>query len=143
MYGEKQKPCAEFDGVSLKGKKDLIMSPDNQHHGYSARPLSGIWAQAPFLHNGSVPTLYHLLVPEERPKSFIKSRLDYDSSLLGFAWDKQQSFTEGYLFDTESFPTFSNVGHDKDIKEGDKVFKLNWTDDKPSAMALIEYLKTL
>jgi len=143
MYGEKQKPCAEFDGVSLKGKKDLIMSPDNQHHGYSARPLSGIWAQAPFLHNGSVPTLYHLLVPEERPKSFIKSQLDYDSSLLGFAWDKQKSFTEGYLFDTESFPTFSNVGHDKDIKEGDKVFKLNWSNDKPSAMALIEYLKTL
>ncbi len=143
MYGKMQKPCAEFDGVSLKGKKDLIMSADDQHHGYSARPLSGIWAQAPFLHNGSVPTLYHLLMPQERPQSFIKSRLDYDSTLLGFAWDKQQSFTEGYLFDTTSFPTFSNTGHDKDIKEGDKVFKLNWSDDKPGAMALIEYLKTL
>ena len=143
MYGKKFKPCAEFDGVSLQGKKNLIISPSARHHGYNARPLSGIWAQAPFLHNGSVPTLYHLLVPAERPESFIKSRLDYDSKLLGFAWDKQQSFSEGYLFDTSSFPTFSNVGHDRDIEAGDKVFKLDWSDDKPSAMALIEYLKTL
>jgi mono/diheme cytochrome c family protein len=143
MYGEIQKPCAEFDGVSLKGKKDLIMSPDNQHHGYSARPLSGIWAQAPFLHNGSVPTLYHLLMPKERPTRFIKSQLDYDPELLGFAWDKQKPFTEGYLFDTTSFSTFSNAGHDKDIKEGNQVFKLDWSQDKLGAMAIIEYLKTL
>ena len=39
---------------------------------YKVRPLNGIWATPPYLHNGSVPTLYALLSPvEERPKKFI------------------------------------------------------------------------
>jgi cytochrome c peroxidase len=38
---------------------------------YKARPLDGIWATAPYLHNGSVPTLYDLLTPpDQRPASF-------------------------------------------------------------------------
>lgn len=143
MYDKTEKPCAEFDGVSLKGKKDLIMSPDDQHHGYNARPLSGIWAQAPYLHNGSVPTLYHLLVPEDRPIKFVKSRLDYDTQNVGFAWQASTDEKEGYLFDTSSFKTFNNKGHDTDIIENAKIFKLNWNDDKPGAMAIVEYLKTL
>ena len=143
MYNKPNKPCAEFDGVSLKGKKELIMSPNDEHHGYNARPLSGIWAQAPYLHNGSVPTLYHLLVPESRPTSFIKSALDYDTQNVGFAWQTNSNLKEGYLFDTTSFKTFSNKGHDTDILEDAKIYKLNWNDDKPGAMALVEYLKTL
>src|ERR1700694_4819378 len=54
---------------------------------YNALPLGGVWAQAPYLHNGSVPTLYHLLVPSERPTVFMKGRLDYDKKLVGYAWD--------------------------------------------------------
>lgn len=38
--------------------------------GYAAPPLEGIWASAPYLHNGSVPTLWHLMRPEERPVWF-------------------------------------------------------------------------
>lgn len=38
--------------------------------GYAAPPLTGIWASAPYLHNGSVPTLWHLMRPEERPVWF-------------------------------------------------------------------------
>jgi len=143
MFNKPNKPCAEFDGVSLKGKKDIIMSPNDEHHGYNARPLSGIWAQAPYLHNGSVPTLYHLLVPESRPTTFIKSALDYDTQNVGFAWQTNSNLKEGYLFDTSSFKTFSNKGHDTDILEDAKIYKLNWNDDKPGAMALVEYLKTL
>lgn len=143
MYDQPAKPCAEFDGVSLKGKKDLIMSPNDEHHGYNARPLSGIWAQAPYMHNGSVPTLYHLLVPESRPIKFVKSRLDYDTQNVGYAWQPSNNQTEGYMFDTSSFETFSNKGHDTDILEDAKIYKLNWNDDKPGAMALVEYLKTL
>ena len=145
LHGRDIKPCAEFDGVSLTGRKDVLMSPNDEHHGYNARPLSGIWAQAPYLHNGTVPTVYHLLVPEERPESFIKSRLDYDQKLLGFSWDPQQtsSSDEGYTFKINTIPALSNKGHDKDITEGKKIYRLDWSKDKQGAWAIIEYLKTL
>jgi hypothetical protein len=46
-------------------------APDSPLPVYKARPLNGIWATAPYLHNGSVPTLYDLLLPQkQRPKSF-------------------------------------------------------------------------
>lgn len=144
MAGNNRKPCSEFDGVTLSGKDSLIMSPNNQHHGYNARPLSGIWAQAPYLHNGSVPTIYHLLVPNERPNKFIKSQLNYDTSYLGFKWMAAEiDNNEGYLFNTESIPSFSNNGHDKNIIDERHTYKLDWSDDKDGAMAIIEYLKTL
>jgi mono/diheme cytochrome c family protein len=38
--------------------------------GYAAPPLTGIWASAPYLHNGSVPTLWHLMRPDDRPVWF-------------------------------------------------------------------------
>ena len=147
MKGVASKPCAEFDGVSLVGKKQLIISPNDQHHGYNARPLNGIWAQAPYLHNGSVPTVYHLLVPGERPASFHKSRLEYDQRNLGFAWTAPsstlQAKSNSYIFDSNSFSAFSNRGHDTDIEENGQRYKLDWSDDKAGAWALIEYLKTL
>ena len=121
------------------------MTPPKQHDGYNALPLVGLWAQAPYLHNGSVPTLYHLLVPNERPAVFVKSRLDYDKKLVGFAWNPSEATSnkEGYVFDTHLSPAMSNTGHDKDIQQDGKVFKLNWADDKEGAAAIIEYLKTL
>lgn len=145
--GKEITPCAEYEGVSLVGKKDLIMSPYKEHQGYNARPLSGIWAQAPYLHNGSVPTIYHLLVPESRPQVFVKSRLDYDKSYLGYAWDPAKTpasgIKEGYTFKVGAIPALSSKGHDKDLKEGNKTYRLNWSSDKEGAMAIIEYLKTL
>ena len=46
-------------------------APDSPIPVYKARPLNGIWATAPYIHNGSVPTLYDLLLPQkQRPKSF-------------------------------------------------------------------------
>jgi cytochrome c553 len=46
-------------------------APDEPVPVYKARPLNGIWATAPYLHNGSVPTLYDLLLPQiKRPKIF-------------------------------------------------------------------------
>ena len=143
MAGKKQKPCVEFDGVSLAGKEDVIMSPNNQHHGYNARPLSGVWAQAPYLHNGSVPTMYHLLVPNERPGTFIKSQLVYDTEKMGFVWDNKIQHSKGYEFDTTAIPVFSNKGHDKDITENGRAYKLDWSNDKQGAKAIIEYMKTL
>lgn len=94
--------------------------------GYAAAPLDGLWARAPYLHNGSVPNLTALLtVPAERPISFMRGSTRYDSVNVGFASDK------GTTFDT-SLPGNSSAGH-------------RWGTDLPSAdrTALIEYLKTL
>ncbi|HEU4560840.1 MAG TPA: di-heme-cytochrome C peroxidase [Longimicrobium sp.] len=52
---------------------------------WQSRPVSGIWATAPYLHNGSVPTLYDLLRPAaERPDSFIVGNPEYDPVKLGY-----------------------------------------------------------
>jgi hypothetical protein len=54
--------------------------------GYKADMLHGIWAQAPYLHNGSVPTLGQLICPSTRPKTFFRGNLYYDEALVGFEW---------------------------------------------------------
>lgn len=57
--------CAQFTDSAR------AFAPDSPVPMYKARPLNGIWASAPYLHNGSVPTLYDLMLPQkERPKSF-------------------------------------------------------------------------
>lgn len=52
--------------------------------GYVAPPLDGVWASAPYFHNGSVPTLYHVLFPEERPAAWkVKDYRAYDQKRAG------------------------------------------------------------
>jgi hypothetical protein len=52
---------------------------------YKARPLQGIWATAPYLHNGSVPTLYDLLLPPaQRPACFYTGTREYDPLVVGY-----------------------------------------------------------
>jgi mono/diheme cytochrome c family protein len=95
---------------------------------YKARPLNGIWATAPYLHNGSVPTLYDLLLPAgERPQTFAVGRMEYDPRKVGYVSDGQVPF----VVDT-SVPGNSNRGHayGAQLSDGDR-----W--------ALVEYLKTL
>jgi hypothetical protein len=54
--------------------------------GYKADMLHGIWAQAPYLHNGSVPTLGQLVCSATRPRRFLRGNLNYDEALVGFEW---------------------------------------------------------
>ena len=96
---------------------------------YLARPLTGVWATAPYLHNGSVPTLWHLLHPAQRPAKFIVGNREYDPAKLGYA-----TGGNGWTFDT-SQPGNSNIGH-----AGDK-YGTNLTEDQKAA--LLEYLKTI
>jgi hypothetical protein len=142
MYGRQVKPCAEFKGVSLAGKSHMAMRPLDEQRGYNATALKGVWAMAPYLHNGSVPTIYHLLMPQTRPSRFVKSRLDYDQKKLGFAWETEQG-EGGYVLDTSTFHAISNKGHDTDITLDGTTYRLDWSDDPQGAAALIEYLKTL
>lgn len=140
MHGSKRRPCQLFQGQKIK-PEDRMRPLGDQWGGYNATALKGVWASAPFLHNGSVPTLKDLLVPNERPTKFVKSALSYDTKQVGFAL--KEGFNEGYNFDTEAFHALSNKGHDQDVVVDEKVYKLDWSDDLDGAYALIEYLKTL
>lgn len=97
--------------------------------GYFTRPLLGLWATAPYLHNGSVPTLYDLLQPAaNRPKKFALGQREYDPKKVGFVEDVAKP---SWTFNA-TLPGNLNTGHEFGTKLSE--------DDKWS---LIEYLKTL
>jgi hypothetical protein len=99
--------------------------------GYSNMPLDGVWLRAPYLHNGSVPTLRDLLKPpSERPKTFIRGYNVYDFDNVGWVSSGPDAERTGFRFDT-SLRGNGNQGHDYGtrLSEADKS-------------ALIEYLKT-
>jgi hypothetical protein len=128
------------------------VSPDRQ--GYAAGPLDGIWARAPYLHNGSVPTLRHLLAPRnpgsQRPTKFVRGSIRYDTSNVGFGWelaDQAALLAEsptGVVFDT-GWDGASNRGHQADVTVNGKLQRLDWSgpDHKDELEDLLEYLKTL
>jgi mono/diheme cytochrome c family protein len=100
--------------------------------GYAAVPLDGLWLTAPYLHNGSVPTVADLLEPADaRPKKFWRGYDLYDSARLGFVTDGAAAERAGTPFDV-ALPGNSNTGHayGTDLSAEQK-------------RALLEYLKTL
>jgi hypothetical protein len=110
--------------------------------GYVAPILSGLWATAPYLHNGSVPTLWQFLNPELRTARFYVGGHALDFAAMGIAGQLGDDGVFGYpagyapwsrpqLYDT-SKPGMSNRGHERQL-DGLSA------DDK---RALIEYLKT-
>jgi len=101
--------------------------------GYIAPPLDGIWATAPYLHNGSVPTLEDLLNSEQRPTYWQRSgeTSDYNHKKVGWRYEAKGNASGKWTFDT-TLPAYSNVGH----YFGDKL-KDN------ERKAVIEYLKML
>ncbi|MDX1721614.1 MAG: di-heme-cytochrome C peroxidase [Pseudomonas sp.] len=80
--------------------------------GYKPRPLAGVWATPPFLHNGSVPTLYQMLVPAtERDQRFFVGPRDYDPVNLGYTTAQAPGGEyDGFWFDT-SLTGNHNSGH--------------------------------
>jgi hypothetical protein len=103
--------------------------------GYANAPLDGIWLRAPYLHNGSVPSLRDLLEPAKaRPQRFHRGNDVYDMERAGFVTDvAERDGREYFVYDT-SLPGNSNVGH-----EGER-----YGTELPAAdkHALVEYLKT-
>ena len=83
-------------------------------NGYANVPLDGLWLRAPYLHNGSVPTLAALLdTPDQRPKAFTRSSDRLDTAKGGFdapACTPAQAPTGGFCFDT-SLPGNTSTGH--------------------------------
>jgi mono/diheme cytochrome c family protein len=100
--------------------------------GYQAVPLDGAWLRAPYLHNGSVPTLWDLVqVPAARPAVFYRGYDVYDPKKVGFVSEGEAARREGWCHDSAR-PGNSNGGHlyGTDLSADDKK-------------ALIEYLKSL
>lgn len=114
------------------------------HGGYQAPPLDGVWATAPYFHNASVPTIYHVLNSKARPKVFTRTfqtgKEDYDAVHVGWKYmelgrpsadAKLSGYERRKTYDT-SRPGQGNQGH----TFGDK-----FTEEE--RWAVIEYLKTL
>ena len=116
--------------------------------GYSTMPLDGVWARAPYLHNGSVPTIWDLLSPSGlRPKAFTLGAIAYDTTDLGFRRENLTRAPGGGFVDQAGRPysgaafvldtrlrANGNAGH-----EGPAYGTTLSDDDK---RALIEFLKT-
>ena len=115
--------------------------------GYAATPLTGVWANYPYLHNGSVPTLHHLLGPvEERPKIFsVLAARHFDRDRVG----QQLHDTSGHarLPESELITRFGfdrnwfSVAREGCGNGGHDLWPRIKTD--VNRRALIEYLKTL
>jgi mono/diheme cytochrome c family protein len=139
-----------YDGITQKFGDYYAKSWFNKDYpirltnGYQAPPLDGIWATAPYLHNGSAPTVYHVLNSKARPKIFTRSfRTDldaYDADKLGWKVQVLASKPEASklspleyrkIYDTGAVGR-GNGGH----TFGDKL-------SEEERKAVIEYLKTL
>jgi hypothetical protein len=106
---------------------------------YKARPLTGIWAVSPYLHNGSIPNLYALLSPQsERPNTFWTGSKQFDPVKVGHDTSEMKG---AYLYDVTK-PGNDNHGHEfKDGPRGNGVVGPALSPD--DRFAIIEYLKSL
>jgi mono/diheme cytochrome c family protein len=101
-------------------------------NGYVSVPLEGLWLRAPYLHNGSVPTLAALFEPvERRPTRFWRGYTVFDPEAVGFVSTGPLAERGGTVYDV-SLPGNSNAGH---------TYGTELPPDEKRA--LIEYLKSL
>ncbi|HUB52451.1 MAG TPA: di-heme-cytochrome C peroxidase [Terracidiphilus sp.] len=140
-------------GILRKGFKDLNLPQAEQEewsgyradcwrapNGYPARPLDGVWATAPFLHNNSVPNLYELLLPaDKRSKTFHIGNPEFDPVRVGYV---NKRIPGGFTVDTTK-PGNSNAGHEfRNAAPGTKgVIGPELSDEQ--RWDLIEYLKII
>ena len=128
--GSPKKSTSDHEEYLNAQKNNFDCGQDSPLMAYKARPLEGIWATPPYLHNGSVKNLYQLLLPsEKRDETFTINSREFDTKHVGFKGGDEVGFT----FDTK-IKGNSNKGHDT---YGNDTFS---DDDR---WALIEYLKTL
>lgn len=130
----RKKVLARLSELKKQSGSPIPPQPNLDELKYKARPLNGIWATAPYLHNGAVPNLWELLKkPEERLTQFWVGSREFDPVHVGFEINQGLSQFNVYKLGTKTImPGNSNLGHDygTDLSDDDK-----W--------ALIEYLKTL
>jgi hypothetical protein len=107
--------------------------PPDSDAAYESRVLHGIWATAPYLHNGSVPNLWELLTPpKERKSTFMVGSRAFDPKNVGYAIDQSPLRNSNFVADPQNANGNGNGGH---------VYGTTLTPDQ--RWAIIEYLKTL
>jgi hypothetical protein len=130
----KEPPPDQLNDVEFQRPQAMAMAAPGLPVHYKARPLNGIWATAPYLHNGSVPNLDALLRPASaRPKSFSIGSRRFDAVRVGFDTDAP-GFPKFQVNDSDgnSIVGNSNAGHEWGAQLNDSA-----------RQQLIEYLKTL
>lgn len=135
-YDSQSRPVPPEKRKEMNGYRDNELQKDLN---YKARPLDGVWAAPPYLHNGSVPDIEALLSPlAERPTKFWLGHRAYDPNRLGYRSD---ALSGGFGFDT-TLPGNHNTGHEFDdgpARSGRIGRKLSSEERR----ALIEFLKSI
>ena len=133
----------------LWGQRSNCPNPASKPQ-YRARPLNGVWATAPYLHNGSVPSLYWMLKPAaERPRQFCMGARDFDPEQVGHrvAAGEVPNCRNGETLFSSANPDGSAIngnsvlGHSLEGKPAAGIIGRMLTEDE--RYGLIEYLKTL
>jgi cytochrome c553 len=130
----KSAPPDKLKEVEFGRRSALMLDDEANNSVYKGRPLDGIWATAPYLHNGSVPTLDDLLKPAvERPKSFSVGTRVYDPLKVGFQ-TAAKGFPKFEVLDKDgkAIAGHSNGGHEYGA-----------TLNPVERSQLLEYLKSL
>ena len=117
------------------GKLEVVDEPE----GYVAPPLDGIWASAPYFHNGSVPTLWHLLHTDQRPAVWTRTEDGYDQQRVGLEVTTLAKLPEDVKAADEKRRYFDTGIAGKSA--GGHLFPDELTEDEKTAV--LEYLKTL
>jgi mono/diheme cytochrome c family protein len=141
-----------LDSLSARDRSDLNDSWFGDHGraadavrgreqpvGYVAPPLDGIWASAPYFHNGSVPTLWHVLHPADRPVVWKRSPTGYDAARVGLEIEAAGDLPAAKPTAAERRRWFDTRKHGKSAAGHD--FPESLTEDEKAAV--LEYLKTL
>jgi hypothetical protein len=125
----------EEEKIELHGYREFPL-PEPREGLYKAAPRDGVWATAPFLHNGAVPNLYEMLLPAaERTKEFYVGS-EFDPVKVGL------DTTSGTLLIDTSLPGNSNQGHSfEDGPRGAGIIGPLLTEDE--RWQLVEYLKSI
>jgi len=121
--------------MSRYGKDEVDVEPS----GYVAPPLDGIWASAPYFHNGSVPTLWHVLHSAERPVVWKRTEDGYDQKRVGLEVEEFKALPEA------ATSAYERRSHFDTTKSGKSAVGHTFPDilGEPDKQTLLEYLKTL
>jgi mono/diheme cytochrome c family protein len=143
---ESQPPLDREQLTRLNGFRMRGEQPPNLA-AYKARPLNGVWATSPFLHNGSVPNLDALLRPgKDRPKSFWVGSRSFDVDRVGFSSEESDGASHFQVVDDEGkpIPGNSNAGHEGKYYTQRRGEDGTWRDfTADERQELIEYMKSL
>jgi hypothetical protein len=128
---------SEEQSLALHGYRELPLPPPPRGF-YKAAPRDGVWATPPFMHNGSVPNLYEMLIPaKQRTKKFYIGR-EFDPVKVGLDTSERPG---AFLLDT-SLPGNSNAGHSfENGPRGNGVIGPLLTEKQ--RWEIIEYLKSI